>query len=313
MAASNIEWTGETWNPISGCTRAGPDCDNCYAVPMTRRLEKMGQVAKYGGLVVLNNAGKRHFNGVVRTHGDVLTVPLRWKTPRTVFVNSMSDLFHRDVPVAFIGRVYDVMAEAHRHTFQILTKRTDRAADILPIFSTRHTTKNDTGWPLANVHLGGSAGNQEMFNKRIAGLLDCPTALRFLSLEPLIGPIVIPDVVESTRGIWFEPLRPIRAGIGWVIVGGESGHGARPCDVQWIRSIVRQCQTAGVPVFVKQLGANVIDSQASSADTVAAAECWPEGTKTDGHRILLHSPKGSDMAEWPEDLRIRQMPAKAVA
>ncbi len=228
---SSIEWTEATWNPVTGCTRVSPGCDNCYAVTMSRRLEHMG-VEKYAGLV---NEGKGHFNGRVRLHYDTLELPLRWRKPRKVFVNSMSDLFHEQVPLDFIRRVFDVMAEASEHTFQLLSKRGTRLRELAP----------ELDWP-ANVWMGVSVEHDKVINRagerptdRIDDLRAAPASVRFLSCEPLLGPLPDLDL----------------AGIHWVIVGGESGHRARPMRPEWVSDIREQCDRAGVPFFFKQWGA----------------------------------------------------------
>jgi protein gp37 len=228
---SSIEWTEATWNPVTGCTRVSPGCDNCYAVTMSRRLEHMG-VEKYAGLV---NQGKTHFNGRVRLHYDALDLPLRWRKPRKVFVNSMSDLFHEQVPLDFIRRVFDVMAVASAHTFQLLTKRGKRLRELAP----------DLDWP-TNVWMGVSVEHDQVINltgerptDRIDDLRSASAAVRFLSCEPLLGPLPELDL----------------DGIHWVIVGGESGHRARPMRPEWVSDIREQCDRAGVPFFFKQWGA----------------------------------------------------------
>ena len=332
---SNIEWTDCTWNPVSGCTRASEGCDNCYAVTMTHRLEAMGQ-KKYAGLTVLNKAGDRHFNGKVRCDESALSAPFTWRKPRRVFVNSMSDLFHKDVPFAFVDKVFAVMALCPQHTYQILTKRPERMREYL-CFSER--TINRQGcvqnqmdfrtvhwsgsprpvigvWPLPNVWLGASVENQEQADKRIPQLLMCPAAVRFLSCEPLLGSLNLCPTHDALG-------RPTLAGplvgamnvsgpdpaIDWVIIGGESGRGARPCDVEWIRSIVRQCESARVHCFVKQLGSKPSESSWDKA----THESWGNrflGIKNGVITIRLNNQKGGDPAEWPEDLRVRQFPVR---
>ncbi|MFW5973092.1 MAG: DUF5131 family protein [Bacteroidota bacterium] len=199
------------------CSRA-----SCYAVTMTRRLEAMGS-EKYRGLV---NRGKSHFNGVVRIHPDELEAPLTWKKPRRVFVNSMSDLFHPGVPDDFILQVFSVMSRAEQHHFQILTKRPERARELSPILD----------WP-GNVWMGTSVEDMHVI-ERIDELRATSAAIKFLSLEPLIGPL---PGLELT-------------GIDWVIVGGESGPNARPMEAGWVRHIRDVCADAGVPFFFKQWG-----------------------------------------------------------
>lgn len=323
---SNIEWTEATWNPVTGCTRVNADCDHCYAVPMTHRLGEMGQ-SKYAGLTVLNPKGDRHFNGTVKCHEDALDIPLSWRKPRRVFVNSMGDLFHKSVPDSFIRRVFAVMSLCGQHTFQVLTKRPDRMAAFfaneennLSACQAEHTVmdadpRTPTGksrirntsaingtrkglgdgnyWPLPNVWLGTSCGHQAAADEMIPHLLKCPAKVRFLSCEPLHGS-VRPQLIEWDKTYGDEA----RSKIHWVIVGGESGARARPCDVAWIRSIVGQCKAAGVPCFVKQLGSKV-SGQLTHPDN-------------EGHGVTaarLKDTKGGNMAEWPEDLRVREVPA----
>ncbi len=229
---SSIEWTDSTWNPVTGCTRESKGCDLCYAVRMTKRLEAMGQ-EKYTGLV---NLGKKHFNGRIKTHPDALDAPKAWKEPQVIFVNSMSDLFHRDVPIDFIRKVFDVMEEASHHIYQVLTKRPKRMAEVLASLqlSSGQSFSNN---PLENVWLGTSVEDEEATH-RIRSLQEVPAAIRFLSLEPLLGPL---EKLELT-------------GIDWVIVGGESGFGARPMRKHWVIDIREQCQKARVPFFFKQWG-----------------------------------------------------------
>ncbi|MFA9478967.1 DUF5131 family protein [Phycisphaerales bacterium AB-hyl4] len=191
---TKIEWTEATWNPVTGCTRASAGCDNCYAVRHTHRLESCGQ-SKYTGLTVLNRQGRRHFNGVVKCHDADLSRPLQWKKPLVIFVNSMSDLFHPAVPADFIRRVFKVMEVCPHHTFQVLTKRPERAAELSPSLP----------W-LDNIWLGTSVEDGRV-TSRVDELRRTGAVIKFLSVEPLIGPI---------------PVLPV-AGIDWVITGGESG------------------------------------------------------------------------------------------
>lgn len=221
-ARSSIEWTEATWNPTTGCDRTSPGCDNCYALTLAARLKAMGQ-AKY------QRDGDSRTSGPgfgLTLHEDTLHIPETWVAPRIVFVNSMSDLFHPDVPIGFIQQVFRVMAATPRHTYQVLTKRSKRAAllaDQLP-------------WP-SNVWMGVSIENDE-YTFRARHLQTIPAAVRFLSLEPLLGPL---------------PSLSLEA-IDWVIVGGESGLGGRPIDISWIRDIRERCVAADVPFFFKQWG-----------------------------------------------------------
>ena len=210
---SSIEWTETTWNPVTGCTKVSPGCRHCYAERMAVRLLAMGQ-ANYA----------RGFE--VATHEHMLTLPLRWKKPQTIFVNSMSDLFHIAVPESFIQMVFDVMARAHWHTFQVLTKRSQRMAEL----SQRLT------WP-RNVWAGVSVESPEYLH-RIDHLRLVPSQVRFVSFEPLLADLGDIDL----------------RGIHWAIVGGESGPGARPIQEPWVAEIRDQCLLAKVPFFFKQWG-----------------------------------------------------------
>jgi protein gp37 len=219
---SGIEWTEATWNPTTGCDRVSPGCDNCYALTLAKRLKAMGS-EKY------QEDGDPRTSGPgfkLTLHPEVLDLPRSWRQPRVVFVDSMSDLFHPEVPVDFIRRVFDVMAETPRHTYQILTKRSQRLRQLAPTLE----------WP-ANVWMGVSV-ETDKYRFRIEHLRDVPASVRFLSLEPLLGPL---------RGLVLN-------GIHWVIVGGESGPNARPMSRVWVQEIRDQCLEAGVPFFFKQWG-----------------------------------------------------------
>lgn len=210
---SNIEWTESTWNPTTGCTKISPGCKNCYAEKFSMRLKAMGH--------------SNYVNGFeVTTHEHALEIPKRWKKPRTIFVNSMSDLFHEDVPVDFIQKVFEVMSSAERHQYQILTKRSERLAELSP----------QLPWP-KNVWMGVSVENND-YTFRIDHLKRCGAVIKFLSLEPLIGPI---------ENIALD-------GIDWVIVGGESGLGARHIDEKWVTRIRDECLASETPFFFKQWG-----------------------------------------------------------
>lgn len=241
MAQSSIEWTEETWNPVTGCTRVSAGCDNCYAVRLTQRLAEMGQ-EKYQGLI---NKGKRHFNGVIKTHPDTLSIPLERRKPILYFVNSMSDLFHKDVPVEFIIDVFEVMARCPQHTFQILTKRPERMMEVVPMVYKRlasrlpHKKQTESCFtPLYNVWLGTSVENETAARERIPYLKGTPAAIRFLSCEPLLSPLPNLDLTS----------------INWVIVGGESGPRARKMKEEWVWEIQKQCAQANIPFFFKQWG-----------------------------------------------------------
>ncbi|MGW0247988.1 DUF5131 family protein [Nocardia goodfellowii] len=224
---TGIEWTQTTWNPVTGCDRVSAGCDHCYALALAKRLKAMG-TAKYqrDGNPVTSGPGF-----AVTTHPAALATPARWRTPRLVFVNSMSDLFHAHVDTAFIGQVFEVIADTPQHTYQVLTKRPLRARRLA-----------DAGLVFPpNLWLGVSVEDQKNAENRIRPLLGIPARVRFLSCEPLLGPL---DLSPDLRS----------GGVDWVIVGGESGPGARPVRADWIRRIRDDCATASVPFFFKQWG-----------------------------------------------------------
>lgn len=322
---SSIEWTDATWSPTRGCSRVSPGCANCYAERQARRFAGLG--GAYEGLLHPTGA----WNGQIRLVPEVLKDPLRWARGRRVFVDSMSDLFHEGVPFDFVDQVFAIMSATHRHTYQILTKRPQRMLGWFarltpdPLFgmeagpeqvtahkvrlrggpkqSPHHGGYDNCGldWPLANVWLGVSVENQETADQRIPLLLQTPAALHFLSCEPLLEAV---DLRLRDRAS-----RP-----GWVIVGGESGPGARPFNTAWAVSIVEQCRAAEVPVFVKQLGAKPYYEYYSHF----------ERQPLPGERISIQQAeirldfrlsdrKGGNIDEWPQWLRIRQFPVLATA
>jgi protein gp37 len=213
VSATTIEWTETTWNPVTGCSKVSPGCLNCYAERMARRLQAMGQPNYRDGFAV-------------RTHDHMLELPFSWARPRMVFVNSMGDLFHEDVPLGFVKRVFEVMECAPRHTYQLLTKRAERLAEVASLLP----------WP-DNVWMGVTVEDNERLS-RVERLREIPSAVKFLSIEPLLGPL--PDLNLE--------------GIGWVIVGGESGPGARRVQQEWVCSIRDVCVDRDVPFFFKQWG-----------------------------------------------------------
>lgn len=230
---SKIEWTDRTWNPTTGCNKISRGCKNCYAEVMHRRLAAMGQ-PKY----------QKPFSAGVVTHNDTLREPFTWRKPSMVFVNSMSDLFHKDVPFSFIKEVFITMEMTPHHTYQVLTKRPARMALFFHSLGSRYKS-------LPNVWLGTSVENQEQSEKRIPFLLACPAAVHFLSCEPLVGPVNFRDVWLPTKiGISIRSSAIIR----WVIAGGESGAKAEPMHPDWVRSLRDQCQQSGIPFFFKQWG-----------------------------------------------------------
>jgi protein gp37 len=344
VADSAIEWTDKTWNPTVGCREISPGCKHCYAATMHARLTKMGQ-KKY--------ADPFH---VVKPWAPQLAEPLHWTKPARIFVNSMSDLFHEDVPNEYIAAVFGVMAACPQHTFQILTKRAERLPKWFDWLSIRAAAMREIArkqkadsplrderdmevrcclretfvqdvqwkrhvdypaWPLPNAWIGVSVEDQQRADERIPHLMRVPAAVRFLSVEPMLGPVDLARIDATKagwRGVngsdgtisafarWQE--KPMRAklsnGVDWVIVGGESGHGARPFNLEWARSIVRQCAAAGVKVFFKQAGANPVDGSLL------------DGEAFDGlNHIKLRNKKGGDLSELPGEWP-RQFPDPAL-
>lgn len=450
MSATDIQWTDATWNPVRGCSRVSPGCDNCYAMRQAHRFSNPG--GPYEGLTTLRK-GKVDWAGSARLIPEMLDQPLRWRKPRRIFVNSMSDLFHSSLTNEEIAAVFGVMAAAPQHTFQVLTKRPERMVEwfkwvqesegdpwttclretvcwvptdagngITEDGVYRHGVEGAELWPLPNVWPGVSVENQATADKRIPLLLSTPAAVRFISAEPLLGPIdlkgwgdnsptdpvleqkgakwadykwedwVPADLRLAIEGFWAESwgrgpyawlkdhgiqqvprtgaritfaqdgsmsrwLRTdkmatdgvrgrylhkwnnigcvvaddgsvyhtaggsgsgwlskwlckdgeYRAKLGWVIVGGESGNGARACDVAWIEEIVKQCTQSKVPVFVKQLGKLPV----RNLQTTGEFRDGPNGVrqvKLTADRLALADKTGGNESEWPESLRVRQFP-----
>jgi protein gp37 len=312
-ANSKIEWTNKTWNPLAAflkrnitvesggkrhvifrgtrgwfCVKCSPGCANCYAEGINLRL---GNGREY----LHRNVDDIEFRLVN------LEDPLKWRKPCMVFVNSMTDLFLEHIPDEMIDQVFAIMALAPQHTFQVLTKRAKRMEDYFattnsPGYERRDKIDNQAGefgachcnldapnrWPLPNVWLGVSVEDQIRADERIPLLLQTPAKIRFLSCEPLLGPINLDRDLPSGVCTW--------SGVDWVIIGGESGPKARPCNIEWVSDIVDDCEAAGVPVFVKQLGARAVNDLQEP--------------------LLLRDRKGSDPSEWPEDLCIRQFPTR---
>lgn len=314
---SKIEWTQATWNPVTGCTKVSPGCDHCYAETFAERWRG-----------IPGHPFEQGFD--IRLWPDRLELPLRWRKPRRVFVNSMSDLFHEAVPDEYIAKVFAVMAAAPMHTFQVLTKRHGRMRSLLnsPEHAERMAAEMARLWgvprvaplcgPLPNVWLGVSVEDQHWTSIRIPALLGTPAAVRFLSCEPLLGPVNLwqwinpadpcvdcdecgeerfPDEIgvghdryvydedDNETEAWCkgpsEGALPRR--IDWVIAGGESGPGARPCDLEWLRWIEEHCRHADVPFFCKQLGSML-------------------------GRELGAGSKGGNWESWPDDLKVREFP-----
>jgi protein gp37 len=283
-AATSIEWTDRSWNPVVGCSLVSPGCTNCYAMRMAARLQAMG-VEHYQGLTRKVN-GQTVWTGVMRAAPDhVLAQPLHWRRPQRIFVNSMSDLFAEENPDELIDRAFAVMSWAHWHKFQVLTKRSERMRAYINSLGPRlrhvleasrsltHHRLDAPGsyrprFPLPNVWLGVSAEDQPRAEERVPHLMATPAAVRFVSAEPLLGRIrftrlTIGDELEldALRGLACAtpshiaiPPKPLGAKIDWVIAGGESGPGARPMHPDWARGIRDDCAAARVPFFFKQWG-----------------------------------------------------------
>lgn len=330
-ARTSIPWTDVSWNPIVGCRRVSPGCEHCYAERLA--ATRLRHTDKYAGLAVYGSHGAR-WTGKVSIDEREMRAPLGWKLSqaekaghgRRVFVCDMGDLFYEGISDEWIAAVFGVMAARPDITFQVLTKRAERmaawfkwagldrganpAAVLLGVASSKldRELSAKTTWPLPNVWIGVSVEDQQRANERIPYLLRCPAAVRFLSVEPMLEPVDLqvsrtPGAAEDEITEEDDALGPPLGGedgIHWVIIGGESGPGARPCDIGWIRSAVAQCKSASIAPFVKQLG---------------SAPLIP-GTFGDGYsrlavneqRVGLYDRKGEDMAEWPADLRIREFP-----
>ena len=323
-ATTPIQWTDKTWNPVRGCSRVSTGCDSCYAMGQAHRFAGPGQ--PYEGLTTIRK-GKVDWSGEARFIPSALAEPLSWRKPQRVFVNSMSDLFHHSVTNEEIAAVFGVMAACPHLTFQVLTKRAERMREWFAWANEARGLAGGDGevrrcmglaftkgatwtrhveypvWPLPNVHLGVSCEDQQRADERIPHLIQTPAAVRFVSAEPLLGridldAIQIPGAREGLRCSALRRAHDDRFGssdilLDWVIVGGESGTGARPCNAEDIRSIVRQCTEAGVPVFVKQLGRFAYSDK---------------GGRSFAEDLRGQDRKGGDPAEWPEDLRVRQFP-----
>jgi protein gp37 len=358
VADTAIQWTDRVWNPVGGCALVSEGCRNCYAMRQAHRFSGPG--GTYEGLTKLTSKGPT-WTGAARFVPEKLAEPLSWRKPARVFVNSMSDLFHDDVTNEQIAAVFGVMWACPQHTFQVLTKRPARALAwfrwagmmvgsngftgersaqaVDPLMScqiqaSRHGAvlgayrlgERPSTWPLPNVWLGVSAENQEAFDERVENLMACPAAVQFLSIEPMLGPVNIERFLYRASRfdyIWHDnPMsRDDHPERQWVIVGGESGNGARPCDLAWLRSIVEQCREAGIACFVKQLGSRPQDAALRdvvcngkrhytrpAADPSLAEAATTPGYSVATHVLQLRDRKGGDMADWPESLRVRQFP-----
>lgn len=334
---TGIEWTEATWNPIRGCSRVSEGCRNCYAERQAGRFAH----GAYLDLVRLTDHGPR-WTGDIHFAEEHLTDPLRWRKPRRIFVNSMSDLFHEKVKDKWIDRIFAVIYAAHWHQFQVLTKRPLRMRDYCAsaridsiavealaqyrrygrfakdesLLSARDIAE-DIQWPMPNVWMGTSVEDQATADERIPLLLQTPAAIRWVSYEPALELVNFhfPNPYEVAGGYRGSfPAKMLK--VDWIVVGGESGPGARPFNIQWARDAIAQCKAAGVPVFCKQLGAYVI-SRNDTGFEGDTPHSWPMDTnigESEGYqgaplRVYLKDRKGGDWDEWPEDLRVREYPA----
>lgn len=325
--STHIQWTDDTFNCITGCTRVSEGCRNCYAERLSGSRLRLSP--KYVGVAGNIGFGPR-WTGTIRLHPDMLTKPLTWRKrtsrrnpgqPWMVFINDMSDTFHKDVPDEFLDQLYAMFALTPWVTWQVLTKRPERrqryfgTSPHLRVYREVHHRKQSPAviergmiWPLRNVWEGVSIENQGTADTRIPLLLETPAARRFVSYEPALGPVDLRNVHLGSSKFEAVPGGPLDGvdeinfkldalngapktgipGVDWVIVGGESGSGARPFPMSWAASTILQCKAAGVPCFVKQLGAHPI---------------LPGGAE-----LPTECPSGGDWREWPEDLRVRQWP-----
>ncbi len=343
---SAIEWTEASWNPLVGCSRVSEGCRHCYAERQAFRAAAMG-ISRYDGIT--KKVGEEiRWTGEVRLVESALDLPLRWKAPRRIFVNSMSDLFHEKVADEWIDQIFAVMVLTARrssdasgpHTFQILTKRPERMRDyigrseenvwragerlvyerdeVAPAgirFGSAFRPDRFWRWPLEGVWLGVSVEDQATADARIPLLLQTPAAVRFLSYEPALGPIRLLNADgDGPRG-------GIRGALHWGIYGGESGPGARRGNIAWARRFIRECRAAKIAPYIKQLGAFVVDRNDADFTGWDDGDGWPDGTKIEEHingysedyqgapvRVKLRDRKGGDPSEWPEDLRVREFP-----
>lgn len=355
MGDSKIEWCDAVWNPVRGCALVSPGCQNCYAMKQAHRFSGPG--GNYEALTKLRKHGGPVWTGQARFIPEQLNVPLAWKRSRRIFVNSMSDLFHEDVLDEQLDQVLAVMLLAPHHIFQVLTKRPermraylsdeglyDRVLDVANTLRARRpglsrvAISNPTIHPARWIWWGVSVEDQRYADERIPELLATPAAVRWVSYEPALGPVDFaghwqcPNCAVSELGhaddgtpwcthcdseMGLRPWLGDEGGLDWVIVGGESGPGARPFDVAWAREAVRQTRDAGVACFVKQLGARPYDSNVNASEYEDSTCVLPDAAFTDppeGIRgaaaagLRLKSAKGGDLEEWPHDIRVREWP-----
>lgn len=312
MSRTSIEWTDVVWNPVRGCSRVSLGCVNCYAERIAARFSDEGQPFQ---LFADRARSGSKWTGNVALIEEKLMEPLRWRDPRRVFVNSMSDLFHEKLSDIAIDRIWEVMLACPQHTFQILTKRAERMMEYLSgeTAGGRAHHHNPPGW----IWLGVSVENQQVAEERIPHLLASPAAVRFLSCEPLLGPIDLRAIprclndnkptqkqIDSPQGLHY--VRRGAPGIDWVIVGGESGPGARPVHIDWVRSLRDQCVEAGVSFFFKQWGEYAPEKCRFCADpdgphsSLRDCTCGAEKMARVGKKAAGRSLDGDEWSEFPE-------------
>jgi protein gp37 len=280
---TKIQWTDHTFNPWRGCTKVSEGCKFCYAEKQAKRNPKV--LGIWGPQGTRPIASPSYWNQAYAWN----EAAKREGVPHKVFCASMADVCEdRDDLLQPRSLLKDLIESTPYLIWQLLTKRPEHFLRFFGDLADEEGQWPDNVWPMTSVE------NQDQADIRIRHLLKVPAKIRGLSVEPLLGPIEF-DYIQLQY-------------ISWVIIGGESGPNARPCQIEWIRKIVKQCKTAGVSVFVKQLGARIVDFDTTSADTFPEEMCWPEGTKTNIHSVLLKDHKGGDPAEWPPDLRIREFP-----
>ncbi|PSB49756.1 phage Gp37/Gp68 family protein [filamentous cyanobacterium Phorm 6] len=310
MGKTKISWTSETWNPLVGCSKISAGCSRCYAAEAAKsaRLQQFPQYQKV-----------KDWDGTIEFVENQLLKPLSWRSPKKVFVCSMSDIGHKNVKDEWLNKIFAVMAMCPQHIFQVLTKRPERLLEyfsdpncarwicdeVLNILSDEanpgkwkfkvHGDEVNIKIPLPNVWVGTSVENQKVADDRIPQLLQIPAAKLFLSCEPLLEAVDLTKIyrisnLTQTELTWLDYLH-------WIILGGESGVGARPCHIDWIRSIVQQCRPTNVAVFVKQLGSNSIQSTP-----------YIDGVAQNNFQLKFKDRKGGNIDEFPTDLQIRQFP-----
>lgn len=288
---TGIAWTDATWNPLRGCTKVSAGCKNCYAMGVALRFSGPGQ--PYEGLAH-SVGGKAEWTNKIMLVSEHLNDPVKWTKPRKVFVNSMSDLFHKDVPFSYVDKVFEVMKTVDRHIYQVLTKRPER---MLEYVKNRNYVD-----PFKHIWLGTSVEDQASADTRMPIVTQIPNCFtRWVSYEPAIGPVDWSPWLSLTRRDTGEQEWTYDSQFEWMVVGGESGKEARPFDLEWMRSTIQQCQEWNIPVFCKQLGEKAFQKVTRLMGFVER--------ETTPRPYYTQSRKGDDPSEWPEDLQVREYPS----